>query len=115
MKTLGFLHFRLSKTPKIREFQKIWKNLTFWPILDLQNGPFSDKKPPGDPQGASQDNPRSPQEPPGSILEPPGPIWEPPGSIFEPPGADFGPILHKSGHKAQNVKKNRVRHGPLGV
>ena len=49
---------------------------------------------------------------PGSIWEPPGPIWEPPGSIFEPPGADLGPILHKSGHKAQNVKKNRSGMDP---
>ena len=64
-----------------------------------------------------------------SIFESPGSLWEPSGVDlgasgvdsgasgveFEPPGADFGPIWHKSGHKAQNVKKNRVRHGPLGV
>ena len=41
----------------------------------------------------------------GWFGEPPGSILEPPGSIFEPPGADFSPILHKSGHQAQNVKQ----------
>ena len=133
VKTLGFLHFRLSNLPKIREFQKTSKNLTFGPIWDLQNGAFSYKKAPQDPPGTPEEPPKKTQDPskslrcrffslrgrfgspPGSILEPPGSILEPPGSNFEPPGADFGPIWHKSGHKAQNVKKNRVRHGPLGV
>ena len=102
---LGFLTFASQKHKKLDIFIKYQKNSLFGLLFDPQNGAFSDKKPPGDPQGASQDNPRSPQEPPGSIfkspgsllevpgliLEPPAPIWEPPGSIFEPPGPDFIP------------------------
>ena len=130
---LGFLTFASQKHRKSENFRKYQKKLTLGSLFYLQNGAFSSKIAPQDPPGTPEEPPKKTQDPskslrcrflslrgrfgspPGSILEPPGPIGEPPGSIFEPPGADFGPILHKSGHKAQNVKKKRVRHGPQGV
>ena len=78
-----FLHFRLSKTRKIREFHKISKKLTFWSLFDLQNGAFSSKMTPQDP-------PSSPQEPPGAILEPPGLVLGASGIDFGASGVDFG-------------------------
>ena len=127
--------FTLSplKNTKSENSRQYRKTSLFDLFLDLQNGAFSYRKAPQDPPGTPEEPPKKTQDPskslrcrflslrgrfgspPGSILEPPGSILEPPGSNFEPPGAEFGPILHKSGHKAQNVKKNRVRHGPLGV
>ena len=88
---LRFFDFRLSKTHKKLEiFIKYQNNSLFGLLFDPQNAAFSDKKLPRDPQGASQDNPRSPQEPPGSILEPPGVVLGASGIDFGASGVDFG-------------------------
>ena len=57
-----------------------------WSIF-LQKSP---PRPPGDPRGASQENPRSLQEPPVSIFESPGSLWEPSGVDFGASGVDSG-------------------------
>ena len=54
---LRFFDFRLSKTQKIREFQKISKKLTLGSLFYLQNGAFSYKI--------------APQDPPKSVTRPP--------------------------------------------
>ena len=87
---LGFLTFASQKHKKLENFLKYQKNSLFGLLFDPQNGAFSDKKLPRDPQGASQDNPRSPQEPPGSIFESPGSLLEVSGVGLGASGTDLG-------------------------